>query len=87
LYAGENNFYLANICNYELEVEGSPNSSYMASDKEGTQEAYADDPLADEEWLVLYERDRKEEEALQLCCLKHNEHALLEKRKRRFRPS
>ena len=41
---------------YELEVEGSPNSSYIASDEEGTQEAYADDPLADEEW---YERDRK----------------------------
>ena len=31
---------------YELEVEGSPNSSYMASDEEGTKEAYADDPLA-----------------------------------------
>ena len=38
---------------YELEVEGSPNSSYMASDEEGTQEAYADDLLADEEWLAL----------------------------------
>jgi len=50
---------------YELEVEGSPNLSYVASDEEGTQEAYADDPLADEEWLVLYERDRKEEEALE----------------------
>ena len=50
---------------YELEVEGSPNSSYIASDEEGTQEAYADDPLADEEWLELYERDRKEEEALE----------------------
>ena len=50
---------------YELEVEGSPNSSYKASDEEGTQEAYADDPLADEEWLELYERDRKEEEALE----------------------
>lgn len=50
---------------YELEVEGSPNSSYMASDEEGTKEAYADDPLADEEWLKLYERERKEEEALE----------------------
>ena len=50
---------------YELEVKGSPNSSYIASDEEGTQEAYADDPLADEEWLELYERDRKEEEALE----------------------
>jgi len=50
---------------YELEVKGSPNSSYMASDEEGAQEAYADDPLADEEWLALYERDRKEEEVLE----------------------
>jgi len=50
---------------YELEVEGSPNSSYVASNEEGMQEAYADDPLADEEWLALYERDRKEEEALE----------------------
>ena len=30
---------------YELEVEGSPNSSYIASDEEGTQDVYADDPL------------------------------------------
>ena len=31
---------------YELEVEGSPNSSFAASDEEDTHEAYADDPLA-----------------------------------------
>ena len=31
---------------YELEVEGSPNSSYKANDEEGTQEAYADDLLS-----------------------------------------
>ena len=45
---------------YDFEVEGSPNSSSMASEEEGTQEAeaYADDPLADEEWLELYERDK-----------------------------
>ena len=49
----------------KIEVEGSPNSSYIASDEEGTQEAYADDLLADEEWLESYERDRKEEEALE----------------------
>ena len=29
---------------YELEVEGSLNSSSIASDEEGTQEACADDP-------------------------------------------
>ena len=52
---------------YDLEVEGLPNSSSMASDEEGMQEAYADDPLADEEWLEMFERDRKEEEALRIC--------------------
>jgi len=53
---------------YELEVEGSPNSGFIAdiaSDEEGNLEAYADDPLADEEWLKLYEKERKEEEALE----------------------
>ena len=50
---------------YELEVEGSPNSSFAASDEEDTHKAYADDPLADEEWLELYEQERKEEEALE----------------------
>ena len=49
----------------DYELEGSPNSSYIASDEEDMQEAYADDPLADEEWLAFYERDRKEEEALE----------------------
>ena len=39
---------------YELEVEGSPNSSFAASDEEDTHQAYSDDPLADEEWLELY---------------------------------
>ena len=50
---------------YKLEVEGSPNSSFAASDEEDTHKAYADDPLADEEWLELYEQERKEEEALE----------------------
>ena len=47
----------------ELEVEGSPNLSSAASDEEVTKEAYAGDPLADEEWLELYEQGRKKEEA------------------------
>ena len=50
---------------YDLEVDGSPNSSSTASDEEGTHEAYGDDPLADEEWIELYERDREEEEVLE----------------------
>ena len=36
---------------YELEVEGSPNSSFAASDEEDTHESY--------------EQERKEEEALE----------------------
>ena len=50
---------------YNLEVEGSPNLSATASDEHGTQEAYVNDLLVDKEWLELYERARKEEEALQ----------------------
>jgi len=50
---------VAEMEDYELEVKGSPNSSYMTSDEEGTWEAYADDPLADEEWLALFERTER----------------------------
>ena len=50
---------------YELEVEGSPNSSSAASDEGDTHEANADDPLTDEEWLKLYQQHRKEAEALE----------------------
>ena len=38
---------------YDLEVEGLPNLSSTASNQEGTQEAYADDPLVEKEWLEL----------------------------------
>ena len=37
---------VSEIDDYDLEVEGSPNLSATASDEGGTQEAYADDPLA-----------------------------------------
>ena len=47
-----------------LEFDGSPNSSSTASDEEGRHEAYGDDPLANEEWIELYERDRKVEGVL-----------------------
>jgi len=43
---------VSEIEDYELEVQGSPNSSYVASDEEGTQKE-ADNPLAHEEWLPL----------------------------------
>ena len=35
---------VSELKDYELEVEGSMNSSSIASDEEGTQEACADDP-------------------------------------------
>lgn len=34
-----------------MEVEGSPNLSDQATDVDETQEAFADEPLADAEWL------------------------------------
>ena len=43
---------VSEIEDYELEVEDSPNSSDQARDVEETQEAYADEPLADAEWLM-----------------------------------
>ena len=38
---------------------------WSAMTEEDTQEAFADDPLADEKRLELYEQHRKEEEALE----------------------
>ena len=56
---------VSEIEDYELEVEDSPNSSNQATDVEETQEAYADEPLADAEWLALYEQERRTEEELE----------------------
>ena len=55
---------VSEIEDYELEVEDSPNSSDQATDVEETQEAYAYEPLADAEWLALYEQERRTEEEL-----------------------
>ena len=51
------------ISDYVMEVEGSPNSSDQ--DGEDSDEAYADEPLADEEWLEIYEEERKANEELE----------------------
>ena len=56
---------VSEIEDYELEVEDSPNLSDQATDVEETQEAYADEPLADAEWLALYEQERRTEEELE----------------------
>ena len=55
-----NEFSLNSSSDYEIEVEGSPKSSDHA--EEETQEAYAKEQLADAEWLVLYEHERRKEE-------------------------
>ena len=39
----------SDIEDYQLEVKGSPHSSDQATDVEETQEAFADEPLADAE--------------------------------------
>ena len=46
---------------YDLEVEGSSNpSEHETSDDQ--PDAYANEPIADEEWLAQYEEERKTEE-------------------------
>ena len=51
---------------YNLEVEGSQNSSDQEDpDKLEPGEAYSDEPLADEEWLALYEKEMKIEQQLE----------------------
>jgi len=49
--SSSSDFKVSEMEDYKLEVEGSPNSSSMASNEEGTQETYANNLLADEEWL------------------------------------
>ena len=49
-------------------LEGLSNSSDHADEyyaDEETQEAYAYEPLADAEWLALYEQERRKEEELE----------------------
>ena len=56
---------VSEIEDFELEVEDSPNLSDQATDVEERQEAYADEPLADAEWLASYEQERRTEEELE----------------------
>ena len=50
---------------YDLEVEGSSNSSGHETSDDETGDAYANEPIADEEWLAQYEEERKTEEELE----------------------
>ena len=54
------------IADYVLEVEGSPNSSDQdGEDLDKELEAYADEPLADDDWLAIYEEERKADEEIE----------------------
>ena len=54
------------IADCVLEVEGSPNSSDQdGEDLDKELEAYADEPLADDDWLAIYEEERKADEELE----------------------
>ena len=61
---------VSEILDYKLEVEGSSDASDQSSDTEAG-EAYADEPIADEEWLAMYEEEKSKneelEEKLQKC--------------------
>ena len=62
---------VSEILDYELEVEGSSNASDQSSDTDEAGEAYADEPIADEEWLAIDEEEKSKneelEEKLQKC--------------------
>ena len=54
------------IADYMLEMEGSPNSSDQdGEDLDKELEAYADEPLADDDWLAIYEEERKADEEIE----------------------
>ena len=50
---------------YDLEVEGSSDSSEHETSDEEPGDAYANEPMADEEWLATNEEERKTEEDLE----------------------
>ena len=50
---------------YDLEVEGSSNSSEHKTSDDEPGDPYANEPMADEEWLAQYEEERKTEEELE----------------------
>jgi len=60
---------VSEIEDYEIQVKGLPNSSDHVDEE--TQEAYSYEPLADAEWLALYEQDRRKEEELEKMLQKH----------------
>ena len=49
---------------YDLEVEGLSNPSEHETSDDEPGDAYANEPIADEEWLAQYEEERKTEEEI-----------------------
>lgn len=56
---------VSEIEDYESEVKGSPNSSNQATDVKEKQEAYSNKLIADAEWLLLYEQEKRTETELE----------------------
>ena len=54
----------ASDIDYDMEVEGSSHSSDQ-EDEDEPEEAYADEPLADDEWLTLYAKEMEMERKLE----------------------
>ena len=54
----------ASDIDYDMEVEGSSHSSDQ-EDEDEPEEAYADEPLADDEWLTLYVKEMEMERKLE----------------------
>ena len=52
---------ISEVEEYDLELEGSFGTSDEATDADYMDEAYADEPLADAQWLALCEEERKVE--------------------------
>ena len=50
---------------YDLEVEVSSNSSEHETSDDEPRDAYANEPMADVEWLAQYEGERTTEEKLE----------------------
>ena len=49
----------------EREVEGSSTASEHETSDDEPGDAYANEPMTDEEWLAQYEEERKTEEELE----------------------
>ena len=68
-YTDSEDSHISFIADYEIEEEDDGESRSMLSQSEESLDscdmAYADEPLADEEWIEQYEKEVKENEELE----------------------